>query len=209
MRTSLKEGLWPHVKSRCRNIGHECMRERSRFPLSYIEWRVKAILRFVSEVSSRSRLTITRTDTSRVSIGSRSVSDFSKWWMWGRACSCWWVPENEVKRLRDAGPNDAKWMGWIVCLDRLSDSRDEWASRKAMKGRLSAGLTGFGNQSVQMSPKANFLRAGHLPSTKRWTSVGTADRPSTVNSSKNGHRRISMSQILIKTGCSPVVCMKV
>lgn len=60
-------------------MGHECIRERRRLPLSYIEWSVKDILRLASEVNSRSRLAIAGTDTSRVSTGSHSVSDFIKW----------------------------------------------------------------------------------------------------------------------------------
>ena len=206
MLTSWKEGLWPHVKSRWFNIGQECMRERRRLPLSYIEWSMKAILRLVSEVRSRSMMATAVADTSRVSTGSHSVSDFIKWWMWGSACSCWYVPENEVRRLRDVGSNRAKWMAWILCLDRLRDSKYGWASRKATKGRFSAGSRDLGNQSMQMSPRANFLRAGHLPLTKRRISVGTADKPSIVNSSKWGHRSINMSQILTKTGWSSAEC---
>ena len=182
------------------------MRERRRFPLSYIEWSMKAIFRLVSEVSSRSMMATVVADTSRVSTGSHSVSDFIKWWIWGSACSCWYVPEKEVRRLRDVGSKREKWMAWILCLDRLRDSRCGWASRKATKGRFSAGFRDLGNQSMQMSPRVNFLRVGHLPPTKRRISVGTADKPSIVNSSKCGHRSISMSQILTKTGWSSAEC---
>ena len=96
----------------------------------------------------------------------------------------------------------AKWIGCMVCLDKLSVSKCGWAFRKAINGLFSPGSSILGNQSMHRSPIDNFRSFGHRPSTRQWTSVGTDDEPSIASSSRSGHRLMSISQNPLKMGWS-------